>query len=54
MKDLSTMLLAIVLVAVSLISLLASGRSWAPTNPALTQNHERISELGLRFTFNKK
>jgi hypothetical protein len=54
MKDISTMLLAIVLVAVSLISLLTANRSREATNSALTHNQERVSDLGLRFAFNKK
>jgi len=54
MKDISTMLLAIVLVVFSLVSLLTAERSWETTASVMTSNQERVSEVGLRIAFNKK
>jgi len=54
MKSISSMLLAIVLIAFSLISLLTADRSWENTTSVATSNQERVSEVGLRIAFNKK
>jgi hypothetical protein len=51
MKDIAATLLVTLIVLLSLISLLTAERSWEATSRAAVSNPERVSDLGLRFTF---
>jgi hypothetical protein len=53
MKDITATLLAIGFVLYSLIALLSVERNQDSTSSPLVSNQERISELGLRVTFQR-
>ena len=53
MKDITAALLAIGFVLYSLIALLSVERNRDSTSSPLVSNQERISELGLRVTFQR-
>ena len=53
MKDIAATLFATLIVVLSLISLLTAERSWETTRGAVVSNPERVSDLGLRFAFQR-
>ena len=53
MKDLAAALLAIVFVLYSLIALLSVERNQDSTSSPLISNQEKISDLGLRVSFQR-
>ena len=53
MKDISTILLASAFVIFSLIVLLSAASTLDRTSSTLDNDHQRVSELGLRFSFKR-
>jgi hypothetical protein len=49
MKDISSTLMAALLVTLSLITLLTAEHNWEPSNEPVVSNPERVSDLGLRL-----
>ncbi len=53
MKSISGTIVALVFVFFTLISLLSVNPSWENESSALVNNQTRVSDLGLRFAFQK-
>jgi len=53
MKDIATALFAVLLVGLSLVALMSDEISWEDSKSVLTDNPQRVSDLGLRFVFNR-
>lgn len=53
MKGLSGTLLALAFVVFTLVSLLSINRSWEDAFLPLGDNESKVSELGLRFNFQR-
>jgi hypothetical protein len=53
MKDISSILLAVIFVFFSLISLMSVNRSWDNSASLLGDPPSRVSELGLRFAMQR-
>ncbi|HEX9786479.1 MAG TPA: hypothetical protein VGB09_00575 [Candidatus Binatia bacterium] len=53
MKGISGTLLALIFVFFSLFSLITVNRTWESSLVPLADNESRVSELGLRFAFQR-